>query len=36
MGESIVGEDTLVGGVDEVRSRLIFVTSFLTEFIRYD
>ena len=34
VGGSIVGEGTLVGGVDEVRSRFISVTSSLTEFIR--
>ena len=29
VGGSIVGESTLVGGVDEVRSRLISVTNFV-------
>ena len=34
VGGSIAGEVTLVRGVDKVRSRLISVTSSLTEFIR--
>ena len=36
VGGSIVGEGTLVGGVDDVRSKFISVTNSLTEFIRYD
>ena len=34
VGGSVAGEDTLVGGLDEVRSRLISVTSSFTEFIK--
>ena len=34
VGWSIVGKVTLVGGVDEVQSRLICLTSDLTEFMR--
>ena len=36
VGRSILGEGTLVGEVDEMRSRLISVTNSLTEVIRYD
>ena len=34
VGGSLVGEDTLVGGLDEVRSRLISVISSFTGFIK--
>lgn len=34
VGGSVTGEDTLIGGLDEARSRLISVTSSFTDFIR--
>ena len=34
VGGSVAGEVTLVGGLDDVRSRLISVTSSFTKFIK--